>query len=234
MSISSSTIRASIVIFLTALAAGCANQPSGPMVHDSIQGAINVIGASLGGKPNGSPLGTPSESSFKDILVAEPGSQWPRVALNITALPPTAYKSMIMTWGTSIPQDACMRLSAVVWSSMKKSRTIPEETFCVSQMRPTNINSTGEILAWGSFEDRMSRMPNTGHARTNGPVPPAKLFPEGGDYKSFYNSQASGAFGVLIRLMGYDLSMEGVKDRRLWVVSAPTEAEIYAGQKILR
>jgi len=234
MVISNFNMRASGVIFLAALATGCANQANGPMVRDSIQGAINVLGASLAGKPAGAAPDAPSESSFKDILVAESGSQWPRVALTITALQPAAYKNMIMTWGSSIPQNACMRLSAVVWSSAKKSRTIPEETFCVSQMRPTTINSNGEILAWGSFEDHMSKMPNTGHARNNGPVPPAKLFPEGGDYKNFYNAQASATFGVLIRTMGYDLSIDGVKDRRLWVVSAPSEAEINAGQKVLR
>jgi len=239
MIISTSILRAGIAAFMVALVAGCANQSGGPTVHDAIQGAVNVLGASLGGKPAGGPatgavFGAPSESSFKDILAAEPGSQWPRVALSITALQPTAYKGMVMTWGSNIPPDACMRLSAVVWSSAKKSRTIPEETFCVSQMRPTNINSSGEILAWGSFENLVGKVPNTGHARTNGPVQPAKLFPEGGDYKNFYNSQASGTFGVLIRLMGYDLSIDGVKDRRLWVVSVPSEAEINAGQKVLR
>lgn len=37
---------------VTAAMAGCANQP-GASAHDTIQGAINVIGAGLGGKPSG-------------------------------------------------------------------------------------------------------------------------------------------------------------------------------------
>ncbi|NMM14946.1 MAG: hypothetical protein HHJ17_15605 [Rhodoferax sp.] len=241
MAISTSILRACAALSLAALGAGCASQPGGTSAQAAIQGVVNAIGANLGGKPAGATasgvtLGAPSESSFKDILVSKSGStQWPRVAVTITALPPTAYKSMIMTWGSTVPGNACMRLSAVVWSDMKTSKTIPEETFCASQMRPTSLNSTGQILSWGSFEDLTHKAPNTGHTRTDGPVPPAKLFPESADYKDFFNSsQASGTFSVLIRTMGYDLSIEGVKDRRLWVVNLPSWAEIYGGQKVLR
>lgn len=238
MSNSSLALRVAMGISAATLSAGCANQASAPMVHESIQGAINVLGATLAKQPVGqSSVGAasaPAASSFKDILAAPSGAQWPRLALTITALQPTAYRNLIMTWGTNVPPNACMRLSAVVWSSASQSRSIPEETFCASQMRPTSINSAGEILSWGSFEDLGSKKSNTGHARTNGPVPPANLFPEGSDYKSFFSSQASATFGVLIKMMGYDLSIDGVKDRRLWVVSIPSEAEIGAGQKVLR
>lgn len=241
MPISTSILRACAALSLAALGAGCANQLGETSAQAAIQGVVNVIGANLGGKPAGATgsgvaFGALSESSFKDILVLKSGSaQWPRVAVTIMALQPTAYKSMIMTWGTTVPGNACMRLSAVVWSDMKTSKVIPEETFCASQMRPTTLNSTGQILSWGSFGSLTRNISNTGHTRTVGPVPPAKLFPESADYKNFFNSsQASGTFSVLIRMMGYDLSIDGDKDRRLWVVSLPSEAEIYGGQKVLR
>ena len=241
MTVSKMILRVSLFLSLVATFSGCANQGGGDLTHVAIQGAINAIGASLGGTPSGvvpaggTIFGAPAESSFKNILISSTGStQWPHVALTITALPQSAYKNMIMTWGSSVPQTACMRLSAVVWSDMRTSRVIPEETFCASQMRPTSINSLGETLSWGSFEERVAKPSNTGYTRTNGPLPPAKLFPEGADYKSFYQSQVRGTFGVLIRMMGYDLSILGEKDRRLWVVSIPTEVEINSGQKVLR
>lgn len=241
MAVSTSIFRACVALSLVAVAAPCASQSNGALTQAAIQGAFNAILGNLGGKPagaaaNGITPGTPSESSFKDILATSSGSQWPRVAVTITALQATAYGSTIMTpgWNRTIPPNACMRLSAVVWSDLSKSRTIPEETFCVSQMqRPGGIGSTGEMLAWGAFEDRSTQ--NTGHVRTSGPKPPAKLFPEGADYKDFFNSsQAAATFGVLMRMMGYDLSIDGGKDRRLWVVSAPSSPEIGVGQKVLR
>ncbi len=229
--------QAGVAMPLVLVLAGCANQTSGRFLQSSLQGVVGDLGGNGAvAAASNVPFGAPPESSFKDILVAQSGAQWPRVALNVTALQPTAYKSMIMTWNNSIPSIDCMRLSAVVWTDAKTSREIPEETFCVSQMHKIgNINSTGEIMAWGMFEDRTPKTPNTGRDRTNGPIPPAKLFPEGADYKNFFNSsQASGTFSVLARLMGYDLSLDGVKDRRLWVVSFPTEGEILGGQKVLR
>lgn len=238
MGISISIFRMCAAISMMTLAAGCASQTNGISAQAAIQGAVNAIGASLGGQPagaaaNSAPIGVPSESSFKNILSAQSGAQWPRVALTITALQSSAFHSL-EAWQDHIPPSACMRLSAVVWADMKTSRNIPEETFCVSQMRPTNINSSGEIFAWGSLEDLTRKTSNTGHTRTNGPTPPAKLYPEAGDYKNFFNTKASGTFGVLIRLMGYDLSIDGVHDRRLWVVSIPSKVEIEGGQKVLR
>ena len=241
MGISKSIFRVCAALSMAAFAAGCASQTNGISAQAAIQGAVNAIGASLGGQPAGAaassaPIGVPSESSFKDILVSQSSSQWPRVAVTITALQPTGYNSSVMTWDNTIPGNACMRLSAVVWSDAKTSKAIPEETFCASQMRRNvTINSNGVIQAWGMFEDLVHKTPNTGHARTNGPTPPAKLFPEGADYKNFFDSsKASKVFGVLARLMGYDFSVDGVKDRRLWVVSIPTEGEIIGGQKVLR
>jgi len=206
-----------------------------------IQGAVNLLNANLVGQQATNALGSApidfsSESSFKDILISKSGSQWPRVALTITALQSNAYKSAILTGNSGFPGDSCMRLSAVVWSDMKTSKNIPEETFCLGQMHGhSSINSTGEILSWGMFEDLGRKTQNTGHVRTNGPIPPAKLFPEGADYKGFFNSsRVSVIFGALVRVMGYDLSLDGEKDRRLWIVSIPSEGEIYSNQKILR
>lgn len=56
-------------ISMATLAAGCANQPTGSSAQAAIQGAVNAIGASLGGQ-QASAAAIPSESSFKDILVA--------------------------------------------------------------------------------------------------------------------------------------------------------------------
>lgn len=257
MAISTSILRACVALSLAAVAIPCASQSNGALTQAVIQGAVNALFGGLGSKPapaasgstsEGNPSGAtasgitpvaPSESSFKDILVASSDARWPRVAVTITALQATAYDSIIMTrapgWDPNhIPPHACMRLSAVVWSDLKKSRTIPEETFCASQMqRGVSIGSNGDMLAWGAFADTSNQ--NTGHARTNGPKPPAKLFPEGSDYKDFFNSSlAAATFGVLMRMMGYDLSIEGGKDRRLWVVSAPSKGEILSGQKVLR
>jgi len=50
MTVSIAISRPSMVLLAASLMAGCANQP-GISAHDAIQGAVNAIGASLGGKP---------------------------------------------------------------------------------------------------------------------------------------------------------------------------------------
>jgi hypothetical protein len=46
-------LRACSALVSVAVVVGCANQPGGPSTRDTIQGAINAIGAGLGGKPGG-------------------------------------------------------------------------------------------------------------------------------------------------------------------------------------
>lgn len=58
MTISTATVWPGIALLTLSLLAGCANQ-SGVSAHDAIQGAVNVIGASLGGKPGGANVASP-------------------------------------------------------------------------------------------------------------------------------------------------------------------------------
>ena len=108
MAVSTSIFRACVALSLVAVAAPCASQSNGTLTQAAIQGAFNAILGNLGGKPagaaaNGITPGTPSESSFKDILATSSGSQWPRVAVTIIALQPKAYDSTIMTQGWNQP-----------------------------------------------------------------------------------------------------------------------------------
>lgn len=209
---------------------GCANGQG--VQIDSIVSAVKNVGNQT------APTATvPAQSSFKDIMKTEPGASWPRVALTIVALPSTAYKNAIMSGyalDRRLSMNDCMRASAVVWVNTKTSRTIPEEIFCNTQLKGTlPIHTTSQAVGWGnSSELTFKKIGDTGFKRTNGPLPPAKLFPPGIDYSRFYESQGNFQFGVLVRMMGYDLSDYG-KDRRLWIVSLPSQPEIESGEKVL-
>lgn len=183
---------------------------------------------------------SPASTAFQGLL-NQPGSvEWPRVALTIHAMHPTAFSNMIATWGNRVQGNACMRISAVVWSDAKTSKQIPEETFCPSQLPPpmaTRFNSNLQLVAWATTYsvNYPVKRPDTGKSRTNGPNPPELLFPPGLDYKGLWEGQGGGVFAALVRYMGYDLSSPPPEqNRRLWIVSVPTEYEVNSGQKVVR
>lgn len=205
--------------------AGCQNMPALPL--DSLKAAL----------PQAKPA---APSQLQGILAESANGEWPRVALAIAALHPTAYSNMVLSWGNQVHGDACMRVSAVVWTDPKTSRTIPEETFCPRQIPPQmamRFNSSLQLLAWSTTYavNYPVKRPDTGKARTNGPNPPELLFPPGLDFKGFLDGQGGAVFAALVRYMGFDLTTPAPEqNRRLWIVSLPSEYEVKSGQKVVR
>ncbi|RTL23123.1 MAG: hypothetical protein EKK52_04450 [Burkholderiales bacterium] len=101
----------------------------------------------------------------------------------------------------------------------------------------TRFNSNLQLVAWATTYsvNYPVKRPDTGKNRTNGPNPPELLFPPGLDYKGIWEGQGGGVFAALVRYMGYDLSSPPPEqNRRLWIVSMPTEYEVKSGQKVVR
>lgn len=212
-----------------ALVSACANMPELPL--GDLKAALPSVSTSAPAV---------ASTAFQGLLSQRASGAWPRVALTIHAMHPTAFSNKIATWGNTIQANACMRISAVVWTDAKTSRQIPEETFCPGQLPPqmsVGFNSAMELVAWSTTYsvNYPMKWPDTGSNRTKGPNPPELLYPAGPEYKGLWQAQGGAVFNALVRYMGYDLSTPAPEqNRRLWIVSMPTEYEVKSGQKVVR
>jgi len=210
---------------LAVFLAGCQGMPQIPLAN--LKAALPQVAPA-------------APSQLQGILAESANGEWPRVALTITALHSSAYSNLIMTWGNKVHGEACMRVSAVVWTDPKNSRAIPEETFCPRQIPPqmaTRFNSNLQLVAWATTYavNYPAKRPDSGKARTNGPNPPELLFPPGPDFKPFLEGQGGAVFTALVRYMGFDLTTPPPEQsRRLWILSLPSEYEVKSGQKVVR
>ena len=202
---------------------GCANTNPG---SSSIEGAVNQtlkgfqqgIAAIAGGTPA---MAATSKSSFQGIFTNSVNSEWPRLAVTIHKVAPDAY---VRTLNNTLAQNFCMVVSAVVWTDAKTSKVIPQENFCPNQM-PSRWNgqTTGDFLRWSMTTATSA---STGKSRTNGPNPPAKLFPEGSKFRDFSGSRFNVLFQGFVATTGIDLNIDPGQDRRFWIVNIPGETEV--------
>lgn len=193
-----------------ALVSGCATSDA--------QKALDGFKSGLmGNKP------TPAQVEPSPLagVFAESDGQWPRVALTIHTLPPDAY---VASMAARLPPTYCMNVSAVIWKNSKESRTVPQHPFCLNQAPAKWVGfGMSDFLLWSMSAHTGS---NTGTKRTNGPLPPAKNFPEGLKYANFQQGRGGYLFAALLATMGYDMSINSSSDHRLWVVSLPGQTDL--------
>ncbi len=177
--------------------------------------------------PEPAPIKT---SSFQGLLKNNPGGEWPRVAVTIHKLEADAYKpghsvnGKLTANGKTI-RDLCMRVSAVVWTGPKQSRTIPEESFCGNQGPARWVEpDVGSYILWAGANP--TKGTNTGLNRTNGPNPPRTAFPQGTKYGNFIDSLAYRLLLQLTLTMEFDMTVAPSQDRRLWIVSIPGQTDL--------
>lgn len=203
---------------------GCANTSTG---STGIEGALNQtlkgfqqgISAMAGGTPAMADI---SKSSFQGIFTNSVNSEWPRLAVTIHKVAPDAYARTLNN--EILSQNFCMVVSAVVWTNAKTSKVIPQENFCPSQMPSRWVGqSTGDFLRWSMTT---STSASTGKSRTNGPNPPARLFPEGSKFGNFPGARLNNLFQGFVATTGFDMTIDPGQDRRFWIVNIPGQTEV--------
>lgn len=202
------------------LVAVSANFLSGCASSSDVQTAVSGLAAGLRGTV---PAAAPSlaETTPLSGVFNRSDGQWPRVALTIHSLPRDAY---VAAMGSQLPPSYCMQVSAVVWSSPKESKTVPQHSFCLAQAPQRWVNfGSGDFLLWSMTANTSA---NTGSRRSNGPQPPMKNFPEGAKYANFAQGRGGNLFAALLSTMNYDMTLNPSSDRRLWVVSLPSQTEL--------
>ena len=203
---------------------GCANTNTGP---PSIEGAVNQtlkgfqqgIAAMAGGT---SASANKPKSSFQGIFTNSVNTEWPRLAVTIHRVTPDAYTGTVNN--AILAQNFCMVVSAVVWTDAKTSKVIPQENFCPNQMPSRWVGqSTGDFIRWSRAT---SDSASTGKSRTNGPNPPARLFPEGSKFGNFPGARLNRLFQGFVATTGIDLTIDPGQDRRFWIVNIPGETDV--------
>lgn len=206
------------LLIAATLLAGCADQVN------SLNSTLTSAVTSLQGHANASPTTDAfATSGLPGIFRGKPASSgWPRVALTIDSMPADANAPRV-AWtnsggGYSPPPNWCMTVSAVVWTSPRQSREIHNVPFCgwdIPQGQPGSTVTNS--LYWSTMPK--SSVKNTGAARTTGPNPPLKSFPNHGFFVENAASKAAFMFDHLLMSMGLDLADDPSHEYRLWVVS---------------
>lgn len=120
------------------------------------------------------------------------------------------------------PQD-CIVLDAVLWRSASDARRFNDLRLCgdaVAQLADGKAFRTLNVFPMKRFLGNNS----TAARRTDGPVPPAFLFPQ--DIRSMQawpQSQGNAIFymGAILLALGYDWDNDF--DSRVWFVTVPTQ-----------
>lgn len=148
-----------------------------------------------------------------NILANSNSSEWPRVALTIKNVPKWFYET------THIESTDCITIKVVIWKNRTDKNTLDNLQFCGDEILP-NISYAG-LQLWGPTT---AIKENTGNRRTDGPIPPLRLWQSNPGTQDFFFKNGNYYVGGIMATLGYNWLDEG--DKRFWIVSVPTEPEV--------
>lgn len=150
---------------------------------------------------------------------------WPRVAVTVTRATKGVFETQGIFGKATLMADDCVLLSLRVWRSANDGQTYDNLKLCAGELYPRlkgvpmyQVPTWGRRQAWAGEA-------NTGSVRGTGPTPPASHFPTDAQLQTLWLDNLKNTIffvGGVLHVLGFDWNE--VADKRVWFVSAPTQA----------
>ena len=166
---------------------------------------------------------TPLHHFFEQHPISRPGEYFPRIGIRIDDFSPTLLSDIGITKhmrgidGATARPPECLKFTAVVWASEKKSQRFDNMVLCNS-----DLGATEGYVSLGALKNYENNLYapisiSSMQVRTLGPRVPAKLLPDFTQADVALYSTGGYLFSALFSKLSYNGPVDG--DQRLWFVN---------------